>query len=137
MAPKHTQIHVKFPAAPASSHGFAVTWNPLTHALSTTLPAALAMAEKSGGDGRDVALALVKGIELHGWIRHASKQTELGTTKNASDTRYLCSPVPPGTSFSGLDGSFNGLGGSAQRVERVVRRAGRVVQRIERIRQAG
>ncbi|MCP5150447.1 MAG: MmgE/PrpD family protein [Ectothiorhodospiraceae bacterium] len=53
---------------------FEPMWSPANHQLSTQLPAALALAEHHGGDGRDVATAMVKGIELMGWLREASGQ---------------------------------------------------------------
>ena len=49
-------------------------WSPATHALSTTLPVALALAEARGAPGREVLTALVKGIEIQGWLREASGQ---------------------------------------------------------------
>jgi len=57
----------------ASMHvlDFEPMWNPANHALSTTLPAILALAEPRKIAGRDIVTALVKGIELAGWIRHA------------------------------------------------------------------
>ncbi|MEX2643298.1 MAG: MmgE/PrpD family protein [Acetobacterales bacterium] len=51
-------------------------WSPANHQLSTTLPAVLALAEQRGAGGRDVVLALIKGIELQGMIRAASRQYE-------------------------------------------------------------
>ena len=51
---------------------FEPMWSPANHALSTTLPAVLAMAEPAGASGADVVTALVKGVELQGWIRHAA-----------------------------------------------------------------
>jgi aconitate decarboxylase len=56
---------------------FEPMWSPATHALSTTLPVALALAEVRGASGRDVLTALVKGIELQGWLREASGQYTL------------------------------------------------------------
>lgn len=53
---------------------FEPMWSPATHALSVTLPAALALAEARGLGGDDVLAALVKGIELQGWLREASGQ---------------------------------------------------------------
>ncbi len=53
---------------------FEPMWSPATHALSTTLPVALALAEARGAAGREVLTALVKGIELQGWLREASGQ---------------------------------------------------------------
>ncbi len=55
---------------------FEPMWNPANHQLSTTLPAALALAEWRGGNGREILTALVKGIEMQGWIRQASHQFE-------------------------------------------------------------
>jgi 2-methylcitrate dehydratase PrpD len=55
---------------------FEPMWNPATHALSPTLPAILALAETKGASGRDIVTALVKGIEMQGWIRQASGHTE-------------------------------------------------------------
>ena len=51
-------------------------WSPATHALSTTLPAILALAETCAVSGREVLTALVKGIEIQGWLREASGQYE-------------------------------------------------------------
>jgi aconitate decarboxylase len=51
-------------------------WNPPTHALSTTLPAALALGESLGADGKEILTALIKGIEAHGRLRVASRQYE-------------------------------------------------------------
>jgi 2-methylcitrate dehydratase PrpD len=55
---------------------FEPMWSPATHALSTTLPAILALAQSRGAGGRDVVAALVKGIEIQGWLREASGQFE-------------------------------------------------------------
>jgi len=55
---------------------FEPMWSPANHALSTTLPCVLALAERDGRDGREVVTALVKGIEMQGWIRLASGQFE-------------------------------------------------------------
>jgi 2-methylcitrate dehydratase PrpD len=51
-------------------------WNPPTHALSTTLPAVLALGEILGAGGQEMLVALIKGIEAHGRIRAASRQYE-------------------------------------------------------------
>ncbi|MBV8451742.1 MAG: MmgE/PrpD family protein [Deltaproteobacteria bacterium] len=51
-------------------------WNPPTHALSTTLPAVLALGESLGAGGKDMLVALIKGIEAHGRLRVASRQYE-------------------------------------------------------------
>ena len=53
---------------------FEPMWSPATHALSVTLPVALALAEARGLHGREVLTALVKGIEIQGWLREASGQ---------------------------------------------------------------
>jgi len=57
----------------ASMHvlDFEPMWKPANHALSTTLPAILSLAESHKISGRDIVTAVVKGIELAGWIRHA------------------------------------------------------------------
>jgi 2-methylcitrate dehydratase PrpD len=53
---------------------FEPMWSPATHALSTTLPVALALGEASGLAGREILTALVKGIEIQGRLREASGQ---------------------------------------------------------------
>ena len=53
---------------------FEPMWSPATHALSTTLPVALALGEAHGLDGREILTALVKGIEIQGRLREASGQ---------------------------------------------------------------
>src|SRR6185369_4292282 len=53
---------------------FEPMWSPANHALSTTLAGVLALAEAREADGREVLAALVKGIEMQGWIRQASGQ---------------------------------------------------------------
>lgn len=53
---------------------FEPMWSPATHALSTTLPVALALGESHGLSGQEVLTALVKGIEIQGWLREASGQ---------------------------------------------------------------
>ncbi len=53
---------------------FEPMWSPATHALSTTLPVALALGEARGVAGREILTALVKGIEIQGWLREASGQ---------------------------------------------------------------
>jgi aconitate decarboxylase len=55
--------------------------SPANHALSTTLAGVLALAEARGASGREVLAALVKGIEMQGWIRQASGQFEARTTR--------------------------------------------------------
>ncbi|MGH7916555.1 MAG: MmgE/PrpD family protein [Candidatus Binataceae bacterium] len=53
-------------------------WNPATHALSTTLPAILALAEKHAVNGAAIIAALVAGVEAQGRLRVASRQYEAG-----------------------------------------------------------
>ncbi len=53
---------------------FEPMWSPATHALSTTLPVALALGEAHGLPGCEVLAALVKGIEIQGRLREASGQ---------------------------------------------------------------
>ena len=60
---------------------FEPMWSPANHALSTTLAAVLALAEARGASGKDVITALVKGVELQGWIRQASGQFEAKTLR--------------------------------------------------------
>ena len=60
---------------------FEPMWTPSNHALSTTLPAILALADTRGISGRDLLTALIKGIEIQGWIRHAGRVYEHGGIK--------------------------------------------------------
>ena len=62
----------------ASMHAldFEPMWKPSNHALSTTLPAVLALAEAQGNSGLDVVCALIKGVEIQGWIRQACGKVE-------------------------------------------------------------
>jgi 2-methylcitrate dehydratase PrpD len=53
---------------------FEPMWSPANHQVSTNLPAVLALAEYKGASGKDMAAALVKGIEMTGWMREASGQ---------------------------------------------------------------
>jgi aconitate decarboxylase len=55
---------------------FEPMWSPANHALSTTLPAALALAEQRGASGLALLTALVKGCEAQGLLREASGQYE-------------------------------------------------------------
>jgi aconitate decarboxylase len=55
---------------------FEPMWSPANHALSTTLAGVLALAEAREASGREVVTALVKGVEMQGWIRQASGQFE-------------------------------------------------------------
>jgi aconitate decarboxylase len=60
---------------------FEPMWSPANHALSTTLAGVLALAEVRGATGREILTALVKGVEMQGWIRQASGQFEASTTR--------------------------------------------------------
>ena len=60
---------------------FEPMWSPANHALSTTLAGVLALAEHRGATGREVLTALVKGVEMQGWIRQASGQFEARTSR--------------------------------------------------------
>ena len=60
---------------------FEPMWSPANHALSTTLAGVLALAEAQGATGREVLTALIKGVEMQGWIRQASGQFEASTTR--------------------------------------------------------
>jgi len=51
-------------------------WNPPTHALSTTLPTVLALGEALGMAGKELMVALIKGIEAHCRLRLASRHYE-------------------------------------------------------------
>ena len=60
---------------------FEPMWSPANHALSTTLAGVLALAEARGATGREVLTALVKGVDMQGWIRQASGQFEARTLR--------------------------------------------------------
>jgi len=60
---------------------FEPMWSPANHALSTTLAGVLALAEHRGSTGREVLTALVKGVEMQGWIRQASGQFEARSSR--------------------------------------------------------
>ncbi len=60
---------------------FEPMWSPANHALSTTLAGVLALAEARGATGREILTALVKGVEMQGWIRQASGQFEANTSR--------------------------------------------------------
>src|SRR5271169_4106164 len=60
---------------------FEPMWSPANHALSTTLAGVLALAEARSATGREILTALVKGVEMQGWIREASGQYEPLTTR--------------------------------------------------------
>jgi aconitate decarboxylase len=51
-------------------------WTPATHALSPALAPVLTLAEKIGAAGRDVLAAVIKGVEIQGWIRRACGHVE-------------------------------------------------------------
>jgi aconitate decarboxylase len=55
---------------------FEPMWTPQTHALSPALAAVLALAEWNGASGCDVLAAVVKGVEIQGWIRRACGHVE-------------------------------------------------------------
>lgn len=56
---------------------FEPMWQPANHQVSTSLPAVLALVEQRGLPGREGLAAMVKGIELMGWIRQASRQYDV------------------------------------------------------------
>jgi aconitate decarboxylase len=56
---------------------FEPMWSPANHALSTALPAVLAMAEIRQSSGQEIVTALVKGIEVQGWLREAGHAAAL------------------------------------------------------------
>src|SRR5271169_472838 len=60
---------------------FEPMWSPANHALSTTLAGVLALAEARSATGREILTALVKGVEMQGWIRQASGQYEANTSR--------------------------------------------------------
>jgi 2-methylcitrate dehydratase PrpD len=55
---------------------FEPMWTPATHALSPALAPALMLAESIGANGRDVLAAVIKGVEIQGWIRRACGHVE-------------------------------------------------------------
>jgi aconitate decarboxylase len=57
---------------------FEPMWIPSTHALSPVLSAVLALAERRGSGGSDILAAVIKGIEIQGWIRDASGHVSSG-----------------------------------------------------------
>lgn len=62
-------------------------WLPSTHALSPALGAALTAAEITSADGREIAAAVIKGIEIQGWLLAAQ-----GDDVRSKDYRFH----PPG-----------------------------------------
>jgi 2-methylcitrate dehydratase PrpD len=81
-APQAAVINFGFRASPVSAAyingaamhvlDFEPMWDPPNHALSTTLPAVLALGETVGADGREMLAALIKGTEAQGRLRVAS-----------------------------------------------------------------
>jgi aconitate decarboxylase len=55
---------------------FEPMWTPATHALSPALVPALMLAESTGANGREILAAVIKGIEIQGWIRRACGHVE-------------------------------------------------------------
>jgi aconitate decarboxylase len=55
---------------------FEPMWTPATHALSPALAPALMLAESIGAPGPEVLAAVIKGVEIQGWIRRASGHVE-------------------------------------------------------------
>ena len=60
---------------------FEPMWQPANHQVSTTLPAVLAISELRDANGREGLTAMVKGIEIMGWIREASRQRDIKTVR--------------------------------------------------------
>jgi aconitate decarboxylase len=56
---------------------FEPMWSPANHALSTTLPAVLALAESRKSGGQEILTALIKGIEIQSWLREAGHAAAL------------------------------------------------------------
>ena len=106
---------------------FEPMWSPANHALSTTLAGALALAEARGAHGREVLTALVKGVEMQGWIRQASGQFEARTTRfhPPGAVGPLGSAVAAGH-LLGLDagGLANAIGIAASRAGSLLANAG-------------
>ena len=55
---------------------FEPMWLPPTHAVSPVLPVALALAESNGLAGRDIVVAVARGMELQGRMQFAGDQFE-------------------------------------------------------------
>src|SRR5262245_881221 len=55
---------------------FEPMWTPATHALSPALAPVLAVSESIGAGGREVLLAVIKGVEIQGWISQACGHVE-------------------------------------------------------------
>jgi 2-methylcitrate dehydratase PrpD len=67
----------------ASMHvlDFEPMWTPANHQVSTSLPALLALSERDGASGKDILTGIVKGTEMMGWLRQASRQIGRGTVR--------------------------------------------------------
>ena len=53
---------------------FEPMWSPPTHAVSPTVPVALALAELNGATGRQIITAVAKGLEIQGRLQYAGNQ---------------------------------------------------------------
>lgn len=106
---------------------FEPMWNPANHQISTTLPAALALAEARGLSGRELLTALVKGIEMQGWIRQASHQFEARQARfhPPSQVGPMGAAVAAGHMLGlDVDGLRNALGIAASRTGGLLANAG-------------
>lgn len=106
---------------------FEPMWNPANHQLSTTLPAALALAEWRDGTGREILTALVKGIEMQGWVRQASQQFEARQARfhPPGQVGPMGGAVAAGHMLGlGIDGLRNALGIAASRAGSLLANAG-------------
>ncbi len=56
------------------------TWLPLGHPTCSVLPPVFALAEKLGSTGRDIILATVVGLEIHGKVGYGPKMPAFHTT---------------------------------------------------------
>ena len=89
--PDSTVINFGFKTSPvhaayvngASMHvlDFEPMWQPANHQVSTTLPAVLAISEIRGSNGQEGLTAMIKGIEIMGWVREASRQSDIKTVR--------------------------------------------------------
>ena len=89
--PDSTVINFGFKTSPvhaayvngASMHvlDFEPMWQPANHQVSTTLPAVLAISEMRSSNGREGLTAMIKGIEIMGWVREASRQSDIKTVR--------------------------------------------------------
>ncbi len=53
---------------------FEPMWSPPTHAVSPTVPVALALAESKGASGSEIITAVAKGLEIQGRMQYAGNQ---------------------------------------------------------------